>query len=91
MISRNHKTKKLIVTRTFYQIRTENNTRNCWVQVGIVSFGFGCAAKEKNFSYPGFYTDVSSIMTWIKNVSTMIKYHFNTKSCESISSSILSS
>ena len=35
-------------------------------QIGIVSYGKGCA----DYRFPGVYTRVSSLMTWVKNITS---------------------
>nr|XP_039274450.1 clotting factor C-like [Styela clava] len=39
-----------------------NNQLNRWIQIGIVSWGYGCGNE-----YPGFYTSVVNLMPWIIN------------------------
>ncbi|XP_077969388.1 sushi, von Willebrand factor type A, EGF and pentraxin domain-containing protein 1-like isoform X2 [Styela clava] len=45
--------------------------KSCFVQLGIVSWGYGCGQQTiingKQYFYPGFYTDVTSLMSWITN------------------------
>ncbi|XP_076821430.1 complement factor B-like [Clavelina lepadiformis] len=42
----------------------------CWVQLGIVSWGLGCAtlydANGRTQIYPGFYTKLLPLMLWVK-------------------------
>ncbi|CAK8674588.1 unnamed protein product [Clavelina lepadiformis] len=38
----------------------------CWVQLGVVSFGYGCAYRVGNYTYPGYYADVSTVFHWIQ-------------------------
>ena len=38
--------------------------QDTWVQVGIVSWGFGCGRRN----VPGVYTDIASYAEWIVNV-----------------------
>ncbi|KZR99274.1 Transmembrane Protease serine 9, partial [Daphnia magna] len=44
-------------------IQATPNSR--WIQVGIVSFGIGCARAE----YPGVFTRVSAFRFWIRLAS----------------------
>lgn len=36
-----------------------------WVQVGIVSWGYGCAYVEDDFEYPGYFTRLTEVMDFI--------------------------
>ncbi|CAK8674590.1 unnamed protein product [Clavelina lepadiformis] len=38
----------------------------CWVQLGVVSFGYGCAYRVGDYTYPGYYADVSTVFHWIQ-------------------------
>ncbi|XP_077969392.1 complement factor B-like isoform X2 [Styela clava] len=53
------------------EIRDDFTKESCFVQVGIVSWGYGCGQQtkinQKNYFYPGFYTDVTSLMSWVTN------------------------
>ena len=44
----------------------------CWVQAGIVSWGWGCAQTLtvngiSNVQVPGYYTNVMVLMDWVKS------------------------
>nr|CAB3230286.1 CiBf-3 complement factor B-3 precursor [Phallusia mammillata] len=50
------------------QYKNPNTGESCWIQIGIVSFGYGCAAVHRDgFVYPGFYTEVSKVQSWIES------------------------
>ena len=43
----------------------------CWVQAGIVSWGWGCGQTivlngVANTQVPGYYTNVMALMDWVK-------------------------
>ena len=44
---------------------------SCWVQIGIVSWGYGCGESFFHngiqIRYPGYYTNVVAFVDWIKN------------------------
>lgn len=42
----------------------------CWLQVGIVSWGIGCAVRVNGVAYPGYYVDVAHYMPWIIDVAS---------------------
>nr|CAB3226759.1 CiBf-3 complement factor B-3 precursor [Phallusia mammillata] len=52
-----------------------NTSESCWIQVGIVSFGYKCGQVDRNtgFRFPGFYTDVSKVQSWIDSTIDGIK------------------
>nr|XP_039269711.1 complement factor B-like [Styela clava] len=53
------------------EIRDDSTKESCYVQLGIVSWGYGCGQQtridRKQYFYPGFYTDVTSLMSWVTN------------------------
>lgn len=61
-----HTTKMYAFSSKVYDPATK---KSCFVQLGIVSWGYGCGQlteiKFKDFQYPGYYTDVRSMMAWI--------------------------
>jgi len=52
------------------QVLDEGTGRSCWVQLGIVSWGWGCGQtyvkNGQRVQYPGYHTDVASVIPWIK-------------------------
>ena len=39
---------------------------SCWVQIGLVSWGWGCAqTNQQGEPYPGYYTNVVTLKDWI--------------------------
>lgn len=50
---------------TLLQIRRNDSSRTCWVQIGIVSFGVGCAAGK----IPGYFTNVLQYIPWINETT----------------------
>ena len=61
-----------LLHESFLQI-VKADKRRCWVQVGVVSFGFGCAWIHNDFLFPGFYADVTKIHSWISNVCNLFQ------------------
>nr|XP_039270145.1 complement factor B-like [Styela clava] len=55
------------------EVHDDATKESCYVQVGIVSWGYGCGQfyvkDHVRHNYPGFYTDVASIMEWIKKTT----------------------
>nr|XP_039269684.1 SCO-spondin-like isoform X2 [Styela clava] len=52
---------------------TNKDGDKCFVQLGIISWGWGCANKDEDgIPYPGLYADTSVLMHWI--VGTLNKY-----------------
>lgn len=55
----------------------EATHESCWVQIGIVSFGYGCADFYRDHLtgvqtiYPGFYSNVFHKLDWIKSNSAV--------------------
>ena len=54
----------------FQILLDETGEESCWVQIGIVSWGWGCglstvARDGSSRMIPGFYTNVSSVIPWI--------------------------
>ena len=47
-------------------------------QIGVVSHGFGCA----DLRFPGLYTRVSSLVPWIKKITSGYNVWFS--SCQKI-------
>nr|XP_039270340.1 complement factor B-like [Styela clava] len=43
------------------EVKNVKTGTSCWVQIGIVSFGYGCGSK-----YPGYYTNVARYIPWIQ-------------------------
>nr|XP_039270146.1 complement C2-like [Styela clava] len=43
------------------EVKNIKTGTSCWVQIGIVSFGYGCGSK-----YPGYYTNVARYIPWIE-------------------------
>ena len=56
---------------TLFQIaiQTAEKRSSCWVQIGIVSWGYGCGQYKRINGIlrqiPGYYTYVSPFMSWI--------------------------
>jgi len=51
------------------QVRNPNTLETCWVQVGVVSWGYGCGqtytVDSQIKKFPGFYTNLFSVIDWI--------------------------
>jgi secreted trypsin-like serine protease len=47
-------------------IDTQNPTNGLWYNLGVTSFGAGCATND----YPGVYARVSNYLTWIETTTT---------------------
>ncbi|XP_077968862.1 complement factor B-like [Styela clava] len=43
------------------EVKNIKTGTSCWVQIGIVSFGYGCGSK-----YPEYYTNVARYIPWIE-------------------------
>ena len=59
---------KIVILLLYLQVRYKTSKKevNCWVQVGIVSWGFGCGqAVNRTQPIPGFYTNVLNYTSWI--------------------------
>lgn len=60
-------------TKVYFQIMRDDGSTQ-WVQVGIVSWGLGCATtlevpgSSARYQIPGYYTNVASLMSWITNI-----------------------
>ncbi|XP_039270387.2 complement factor B-like [Styela clava] len=44
------------------EVKNVETGTSCWVQIGIVSFGYRCGSK-----FPGYYTNVARYIPWIKS------------------------
>lgn len=42
------------------EVKNDQTRKSCWIQVGIVSFGYGCGT-----NIAGFYTNVAKYIPWI--------------------------
>jgi len=55
------------------------DTEGCWVQIGIVSWGWGCGLNvtrnEVTRQLPGFYTNLPSVMPWIKSLVDLMQFN----------------
>nr|NP_001027974.1 complement factor B-3 precursor [Ciona intestinalis]BAD89301.1 complement factor B-3 [Ciona intestinalis] len=53
------------------QVYDPETRTSMWVQIGIVSWGWGCGQNYSlhgiTYYYPGYYTDVFKLLHWIKN------------------------
>ena len=50
----------------------EGRNISCWIQIGIVSFGYGCGLNENDTktALPGIYTNVMKYTEWINRQMT---------------------
>nr|AAK00631.1 complement factor B [Halocynthia roretzi] len=55
------------------EVLNQTSGVSCWVQIGLVSFGWGCGAlRDDVHAYvPGFYTNVIKYIPWIKRKTNM--------------------
>ena len=53
------------------QVKNDETGDRCWVQVGVVSWGWGCRQSyrqnQETVRYPGYYSNVVASIDWIKN------------------------
>lgn len=61
------------------KVRNPDTGGSCWVQIGIVSWGWGCGQNYtingKTLLFPGYYASVLSGIDWIKRGLDQSTFH----------------
>ena len=66
-----------ITFQLYLQFKENVIGKGCWIQIGIVSWGWGCGSTYTEngikHQFPGYYTSVAALMPWITEIQQQTK------------------